>query len=158
MVNFVEKLHRLLNEESLKHCISWSNDGLSFVIKNSTVFSKVVLPVTFKHSNFVSFVRQLNLYNFHKENRNYHRHDTITDEERAAEPREYSHKKFIRGRPELLKQIKRKNSPVTKNKENSKSSNSNTETLDCNNQTFNIPTVESNDFHLNKFALNLFLI
>ncbi|KAJ3226906.1 hypothetical protein HK099_003858 [Clydaea vesicula] len=41
-------------------------------------------------------------------NRSYHRQNTITEEERAAEPREFFHENFLRGRADLLKLIERK--------------------------------------------------
>ncbi len=52
-------------------------------------FTNSVLPKYFKHCNYASFVRQLNLYGFTKV---------------GADPlhREFSHPRFTRGRPELL--------------------------------------------------------
>lgn len=46
--------------------IRWANDGIGFVVLDEELFSKTVLPLYFKHSNYSSFVRQLNMYNFHK--------------------------------------------------------------------------------------------
>jgi hypothetical protein len=45
---------------------SWSDAGDSFVVKNTQDFAAKVIPCFFKHSNFSSFVRQLNFYGFRK--------------------------------------------------------------------------------------------
>lgn len=46
--------------------VRWSDTGDSFVVLENERFTKNVLPRHFKHSNFASFVRQLNKYDFHK--------------------------------------------------------------------------------------------
>ena len=46
--------------------ICWTDDGNSFTIKNQGEFTKTLLPYYYKHSNMASFVRQLNMYGFHK--------------------------------------------------------------------------------------------
>ncbi len=66
--NFLIKLLKILNEKENQDIISWNNDGESFVIKNINNFLTIVIPKYFKHKNFRSFVRQLNLYDFHKSN------------------------------------------------------------------------------------------
>ncbi|KAI9102052.1 HSF-type DNA-binding-domain-containing protein [Phlyctochytrium arcticum] len=113
---FIQKLHKILEEEGYQHLIRWSSSGSSFLVLDSVDFARNVLPKVFKHNNYTSFVRQLNLYGFHKTNRSYHRHAGMTDAERDAEPREFSHPKFIRYRPDLLSEIRRKSSaPSTSN-------------------------------------------
>ncbi|CAK55737.1 unnamed protein product (macronuclear) [Paramecium tetraurelia] len=46
--------------------ISWTNQGTAFIVYNQDLLEKNVLQNYFKHSNYSSFVRQLNLYNFKK--------------------------------------------------------------------------------------------
>ncbi|KAI4789851.1 hypothetical protein E4T44_13207 [Aureobasidium sp. EXF-8845] len=55
----------MLEDQSIQHLISWSSTNESFVMSPSTEFSKV-LASYFKHTNISSFVRQLNMYGFHK--------------------------------------------------------------------------------------------
>ncbi|KNC99189.1 uncharacterized protein SPPG_05445 [Spizellomyces punctatus DAOM BR117] len=105
---FIQKLYKILEDEDYQQLIRWSSLGTSFLVMDSAEFSRNVLPKVFKHNNYTSFVRQLNLYGFHKTNRSYHRHAGMTDAEREAEPREFSHPKFIRYRPDLLGEIRRK--------------------------------------------------
>ncbi|CCF57218.1 hypothetical protein KAFR_0C02250 [Kazachstania africana CBS 2517] len=63
---FVNKLWSMLNDNSNLDLIQWSNDGKSFVVTNREQFVHEILPKYFKHSNFASFVRQLNMYGWHK--------------------------------------------------------------------------------------------
>lgn len=51
---------RMLEDPSIHHLISWSENGELFSVSNPTAFSKIVLPQYFKHNNWQSFVRQLN--------------------------------------------------------------------------------------------------
>ncbi|KAL8243654.1 hypothetical protein R6Q59_009912 [Mikania micrantha] len=62
---FIHKLYSMLEDRSIQHLISWSNTNDSFVMSPSNDFSKV-LAQYFKHTNISSFVRQLNMYGFHK--------------------------------------------------------------------------------------------
>lgn len=62
---FIHKLYNMLEDQSIQHLISWSNTNESFVMSPSSEFSKV-LSSYFKHTNISSFVRQLNMYGFHK--------------------------------------------------------------------------------------------
>jgi hypothetical protein len=62
---FIHKLYSMLEDRTIQHLISWSNNNESFVMSPSNEFSKV-LAQYFKHTNISSFVRQLNMYGFHK--------------------------------------------------------------------------------------------
>ncbi|KAK2739259.1 hypothetical protein FQN57_006594 [Myotisia sp. PD_48] len=62
---FIHKLYSMLQDPSIQHLISWSSSNESFVMLPSSDFSKV-LAQYFKHTNISSFVRQLNMYGFHK--------------------------------------------------------------------------------------------
>ena len=56
----------MLEETEIVDIVSWGPKGDCFVVKDMNEFTKSVLPRVFKHSNFASFVRQLNKYDFHK--------------------------------------------------------------------------------------------
>ncbi|KAJ1952608.1 hypothetical protein EC988_003461 [Linderina pennispora] len=101
---FVSKLHEMVNDNQYQHLISWNFSGTSFVVCNIMEFSRELLPKHFKHNNFSSFVRQLNMYGFHKVNKSPRGHRTMAENQIW----EFSHPKFIRDRSDLLDQIKRK--------------------------------------------------
>lgn len=99
---FVWKLYRMVSDSS-NNLIRWSDAGDSFIIADADFFSKEILPKYCKHNNFSSFVRQLNMYGFHKIP---HLHGGIAGED--ADLWEFSNANFVRGKPELLVHVKRK--------------------------------------------------
>ncbi|KAI9496525.1 HSF-type DNA-binding-domain-containing protein, partial [Zychaea mexicana] len=94
----------MVNDQSHQDLISWSPTGESFFIYSSKNFSKQVLPEYFKHGNFSSFVRQLNMYGFRKINK-ASRGKHGTDQ---SEIWEFMHPQFLRDRQGKLSEIKRK--------------------------------------------------
>ncbi|KAF6750547.1 HSF-type DNA-binding-domain-containing protein [Ephemerocybe angulata] len=64
--DFVKKLYKMLEDPTFQSVVSWGPQGDCFVVKDMNEFTKSILPRMFKHSNFASFVRQLNKYDFHK--------------------------------------------------------------------------------------------
>ncbi|EGG08932.1 uncharacterized protein MELLADRAFT_42736, partial [Melampsora larici-populina 98AG31] len=94
---FVSKLFKILELEE-KRLISWSTLGERFLVFNPIEFSKLILPLHFKHNNWQSFVRQLNMYGFHKV------HNSST----SGHAWEFRHPHFRKGRPDLITLIKRK--------------------------------------------------
>ncbi|CAO3618300.1 unnamed protein product [Mucor hiemalis] len=101
---FVHKLYNMVVDSHYQHLISWAYTGSSFIVCNIMEFSRDVLPKHFKHNNFSSFVRQLNMYGFHKVNKSPRGHRTLAENQIW----EFSHPKFLRNRPDLLDEIKRK--------------------------------------------------
>ncbi|KDQ13971.1 hypothetical protein BOTBODRAFT_110728, partial [Botryobasidium botryosum FD-172 SS1] len=63
---FPRKLYDMVDDPETDECIYWASDGKSFFVFDPERFSREVLPRYFKHSKFSSFVRQLNMYGFHK--------------------------------------------------------------------------------------------
>jgi len=100
---FVHKLYQMLSDPKHSNYIKWNDTGLSFTIRNVKSFSRTVLPLHFRHNNFSSFVRQLNMYGFHKVNKSSP--NTKGSENQVWE---FFHPKFIRGKPHLIEEIKRK--------------------------------------------------
>lgn len=62
---FLRKTYQML-ETCPAHIACWSDSGESFYIKDPDAFAQKVIPQFFAHSNFSSFVRQLNFYGFRK--------------------------------------------------------------------------------------------
>lgn len=108
--DFVKKLFQMLQEADYKGVVRWTDAGDSFVVINTNEFTKEILPRHFKHSNFASFVRQLNKYDFHKVK--------VPNEEKQTYPYgedawEFKHHDFRINDRDLLDNIKRKG-PTTK--------------------------------------------
>lgn len=103
--SFVSKLYSMLEDPSISDLISWGSSGTVFSVANPAEFSRLVLPNWFKHSNWQSFVRQLNMYGFHKVNHSYQ--GNPSDEVQVWE---FRHPSFRRGEIALLNDIKRKSS------------------------------------------------
>lgn len=59
---FLIKCYEMVDDQSTDGSISWSSTGDSFVIFDATGFESELLPKYFKHKNFSSFIRQLNIY------------------------------------------------------------------------------------------------
>jgi hypothetical protein len=93
---FIRKTYKILEDEQYLDIISWNQEGNAIIIKNPTDFAQSVLPTYFKHNNLNSFIRQLNMYDFHKKK---------TPEGEHV----YYHDLFERGKKHLLKNIRRKN-------------------------------------------------
>ncbi|KAJ1731918.1 Flocculation suppression protein [Coemansia biformis] len=58
----------MVADSSTDSLISWTAEGDCFMVTDPPELSRKVLPVYFKHGNWQSFVRQLNMYGFHKIN------------------------------------------------------------------------------------------
>ncbi|XP_015901407.2 heat stress transcription factor A-8 [Ziziphus jujuba] len=93
---FLRKCYEMVDDEATNSIISWNETNDCFVIWDMTQFSVQLLPKYFKHSNFSSFMRQLNIYGFRK-----------VDTDRWV----FANDGFIRGKKYLLKNIVRRKHP-----------------------------------------------
>ncbi|KAJ2803062.1 Heat shock transcription factor, partial [Coemansia helicoidea] len=103
---FLNKLYNIVDDSASDDLIRWSAEGNSFVVVRHEDFAKEVLPHFFKHNNFSSFVRQLNMYGFHKVP--HLQHGGLIADSPDAECWEFSNEHFQRGKPDLLHYIHRK--------------------------------------------------
>lgn len=103
---FLQKLYEMLNNPSSQGLIRWSDAGDSFFVLDHEHFAREILPRWFKHQNFASFVRQLNMYGFHKIP---HLHQGVLRSDTSEnEYWNFSHENFRRDQPDLLCLIHRK--------------------------------------------------
>jgi len=107
--NFLPALFRMCNNDDDDHreCITWADDGCSFWVSNIEQFARDILPIYYKHNNYASFVRQLNMYGFHRS----------TEPKGKVEPgvqmvEHFTQEYFRRGQEHLLKNIHRKTSKM----------------------------------------------
>ncbi|KAJ7460870.1 HSF-type DNA-binding-domain-containing protein [Mycena galericulata] len=99
--DFVKKLYKMLEDQTFQNVVCWGPQGDCFVVKDMNEFTKSILPRMFKHSNFASFVRQLNKYDFHKVKN--------TDDNQFGEHSwTFRHPDFHADRRDALENIKRK--------------------------------------------------
>ena len=64
--SFLSKLYDILNNTAYKEIIYWNKEGGGIIIADVNKFSSMILPKYYNHNKYSSFVRQLNLYGFHK--------------------------------------------------------------------------------------------
>ena len=103
--DFVRKLYKMLEDPSYSSVVRWGDDGDSFVVLENEKFTKSILPKHFKHSNFASFVRQLNKYDFHKVRQNNEEGATSIYGPNAWE---FRHPEFKANNKDSLDNIRRK--------------------------------------------------
>ncbi|CAH8388608.1 unnamed protein product [Eruca vesicaria subsp. sativa] len=95
---FLVKTFEIVEDPNTDHIVSWNRGGTSFVVWDLHSFSTFLLPQHFKHSNFSSFIRQLNTYGFRKI---------------EAERWEFVNESFQLRQRHLLKSIKRRASFIS---------------------------------------------
>ncbi|RDX56366.1 hypothetical protein OH76DRAFT_1318936, partial [Lentinus brumalis] len=107
---FLQKLYEIVNDPANEELIKWSENGDSFYGESSSSsLLSSVLGRWFKHQKFASFVRQLNMYGFHKIP---HLQQGVLKSDSDTEPWHFEHPNFHRGQPDLLCLIQRKKQPT----------------------------------------------
>lgn len=98
----------MVNDSVTDHLVRWNDEDedSGFMILDPSEFEKQVLPQYFKKTNMDSFIRQLNIYEFHKKNR------------RQKVCKVFYNENFKRDNRELLINIKR-NAPSKNNQKDS---------------------------------------
>uniref|UniRef100_A0A7C8Z532 HSF-type DNA-binding domain-containing protein n=1 Tax=Opuntia streptacantha TaxID=393608 RepID=A0A7C8Z532_OPUST len=91
---FLTKTFEMVDYPETDPIVSWGETGYSFVVWDHHKFATNLLPKYFKHSNFSSFIRQLNTYGFRKVH---------------LDRWEFANAGFQKGKKHLLKTIRRRN-------------------------------------------------
>ncbi|KAL9609156.1 MAG: hypothetical protein Q9167_006051 [Letrouitia subvulpina] len=103
--DFVRKLYKMLEDPTYSQVVRWGDEGDSFVVLENERFTKSILPKHFKHSNFASFVRQLNKYDFHKVR---HNNEDTGQSPYGPGAWEFKHPEFKANNKDSLDNIRRK--------------------------------------------------
>ncbi|KAJ4478203.1 hypothetical protein J3R30DRAFT_3479998 [Lentinula aciculospora] len=102
---FLQKLYTLVSDPETDDVICWSEAGDSFFVLDHTRLATERLGAFFKHNKFASFVRQLNMYGFHKIP---HLQQGALRSSSEAEYSQFAHPDFHRGQEDRLILIERK--------------------------------------------------
>lgn len=102
---FLNKLRNMVDDKDTDELICWQPSGDTFIVPNNIRFAKEVLPRFFKHNNFSSFVRQLNMYGFHKVPS---LQQGSLKHEQEMEVWEFENENFVRDHPDLMSNMQRK--------------------------------------------------
>jgi HSF-type DNA-binding len=95
--SFPEKLYRMLEETSeagSEDIVSFTSSGKAFEIYRIDAFLEEIIPKFFRHKSISSFRRQLSMYGFRR----------VKD---GPDHGAYFHELFVRGQPDLCRQMKR---------------------------------------------------
>ncbi|CAD8076191.1 unnamed protein product [Paramecium sonneborni] len=101
--SFLLKTYEILENPTLSHIITWNQEGNAFIVLNSQELASKVLANYFKHKNYPSFLRQLNMYSFKKTKNHYGQS-------------KFKHKWFRKGLKSMLQYVRRRNSEDSENK------------------------------------------
>jgi len=101
----------MINSPDTDPWVYWNDEGSTFIIPNSQALADQVLGRHFKHNNFASFVRQLNMYGFHKVP---HLNHGVLLNDGLPEVWEFTNENFSRDRPETMRYIVRKKGEAEK--------------------------------------------
>eukprot|EP01138_Halocafeteria_seosinensis_P014281 gb/GECG01014581.1/.p1 GENE.gb/GECG01014581.1/~~gb/GECG01014581.1/.p1 ORF type:complete len:318 (+),score=30.93 gb/GECG01014581.1/:1-954(+) len=116
---FVDKLWRMVEDQSLP-CISWSNDGKTFIIDPVQEFIAMAIPRYFSHKGIQAFQRQLRYYEFYSCTRFVRAFESVNEYHSPSRGRKrgkcnaksdrlaYSHPFFKRDQPLLRRKIVRR--------------------------------------------------
>ena len=99
---FLTKTYEFVNKPATDQIVCWNEEGNGFIVRDVTKFTDQILPDYFKHKNYASFIRQLNMYDFKKTRQI----DNIPC---------FSNQNFVKGKRHLLANIKRKTTLAEKN-------------------------------------------
>lgn len=149
---FPKRLYSIINDSKNHQYINWMDNGENFIIFNPSEFAeKILIKKELGTSNYSSFIRQLNIYDFHK----------IKNKTKDQKNDVFFHKYFIRDNPDVLKLIKRKkNSSVLIKQDDillgSKRSNNNNDFIsEKSKNIFDLDFTNQNQLQLPNFPHNI---
>jgi hypothetical protein len=93
--NFPAKMYAILSRKDLSDIITWMPHGRSWKVLKPREFEIKVIPTYFEHAKFSSFIRQANGWGFRR---------IIS---KGGDRNSYYHELFLRGRPYLIKLMRR---------------------------------------------------